>query len=149
MVFWWSFKGVTWMFHESYMENWRVFWGSFNVVSRKFQGCFLKISRKRKHQGCFKGVSWFSRVFPKCFKKVSMVFWGSFKDVLRVFHDFQGHFMILKGVPKCFIEVSRKLLMCFKTVSCSMALIAASRAEEGLVEWLNHKNVTWMFHENY
>ena len=53
---------------------------------------------------------------------------GSFKDVLRVFHDFQG----------CFQSVSRKLSRCLKKVSCCMALIAASRAEGGLVFSLGH-----------
>jgi len=36
-------------------------------------------------------------------------------------------------VLRCFKEVSRKLSGCFKKVSCCMALIAASRAEGGLV----------------
>ena len=67
-------------------------------VSRKFQGCFMKVSWKKKFQGCFKGVSWFLRVFPECFKEVSM-----------------------------------KSSRCFKKVSYYMALIAASRAEGGLV----------------
>ena len=50
---------------------------------------------------------------------------------------FQGCFMIFKGVPRvfqrCFKDVSIKLSGCFKKVSCCMALIAASRAEGGLV----------------
>ena len=82
---------------------------SFKVVSRKFRGCFMKVSRRWK---------------------------------------FQGFFMIFKGVPgvfqRCFKKVSRKLSGCFKKVSCCMALIAASRAEGGLVfllpspfKWVN------------
>ena len=39
-------------------------------------------------------------------------------------------YMVFYG---CFKEVSRKLSRCFKKVSCCMALIAASRAEGGLV----------------
>ena len=72
------FEGILRMFYESYKEDWRVFWESFEGVSRKFQGCFMKVFWKRKFQGCFKGVSWFSRVFPECFKEV-------WRKLLRVF----------------------------------------------------------------
>ena len=75
-----------------------MFYGSFKGVSRKYQGCFIKVSFKRKFQGCFKGVLWILRMFPECFK-----------------------------------EVSRKLSRSFRKVSCCMVLIAASRAEGGLV----------------
>ena len=60
---------------------------------------FIKGSWERMFQGCFKGVSWFSRVFAECFK-----------------------------------EVSRKLSRCFEKVSCCISLMAASRAERGLVD---------------
>ena len=81
-----------------FQGNFKGLQRSFNVLSRKFQGCFMKISGRRKFQGCF---------------------------------------MIFKGVPlvfqRCFKEVSRKLSRCFEKVSSCMALIAASRAEGGLV----------------
>ena len=81
-------------------------------------------------------------VFQGNFKGVSLKFHGagSFMNVSGVFLYFQGCFNIFKGVawvsrvfPECFKEVSRKLSRCFKKVSCCMALIAASRAEGGLV----------------
>ncbi len=31
--------------------------GNFKGISRKFQGCFMKVSWKRKLHGYFKGVS--------------------------------------------------------------------------------------------
>ena len=53
-------------------------------------------------------------------------------DISRVFHDFQG----------CFQSVSRRFQENFKGVSkkvpCCMALIAASRAEGGLVVIVAH-----------
>ena len=42
--------------------------------------------------------------------------------------------MFQRVFQRCFKEVSRKLSRCFKKVSCFMALIAASRAEGGLVK---------------
>ena len=58
----------------------------------------------------FEGVSrGFSRMFKGCFMEVSMLF------------------------PKCLKAVSRQFSRCFKVVSCCMALIAATRAEGGLV----------------
>ena len=78
-----------------------------------FQGCFTEDSRV--FQGSFKGVS---RMFQGCFKKVLRVFHENFKGVSR---KFQG----------CFKEVPRKGVS--RKVSCCMALIAASRAEGGLV----------------
>ena len=55
-------------------------------------------------------------------------------DVLRVFHDFQGFFMIFKGVFRVFQGCFKRTFKVFqKRVSCCMALIAASRAEGGLV----------------
>ena len=51
-------------FQRSYMDvsrklqgRLRVFLGCFKGVSRKFQGCFMKVSWKKKFQGCFMGVS--------------------------------------------------------------------------------------------
>ena len=66
------------------------------------------------------------------------MFHKSFKeeDALRLFHDFQGCF---QSVPECFKSVSKvfqgcsKLARCFQKVSCCMELIAASRADGGLV----------------
>ena len=66
------------------------------------------------------GMSYGIKGELKCFKEVSREFHGSFKGVPRVFQ-------------RCFKEVSRKLSGCFKKFSCCMALIAASRAEGGLV----------------
>ena len=48
-------------------------------------------------------------------------------DVARVFCDFQGYFQsVLRKFQESFQGVSKK-------VSCCMALIAASRADGGLV----------------
>ena len=81
------------------------------------------------------------RKIEKCFKGVIRVFQESFKGLKRslkvVSRKFQGCFMIFKGVPRvfqrCFKEASIKLSGCFKKVSGCLALIAASRAEGGLV----------------
>ena len=99
------------MFHESIMEE---------EVSRMF---FLK------------GVSGFSRVFPECFKEVSRAFQLSLEGVSRgISRTFKGCFMEVSMLfPKCLKEVSRQFSRCFKVVSCCMALIAATRAEGGLV----------------
>ena len=77
-------------------------------------------------------------MFSGCFKEVSRVFHGSFMEekvsrmFLRVFHDFQGFFMV-------FLEIFKKTFKVFqKKVSCCMTLIAASRAEGGLVALLNY-----------
>ena len=62
------------------------------------------------------------------------MFQGCVKGVSRMF---QGCLMIFKGASrmgqKCYKEVSRKLSRCLKKDSCYMELIAASRAEGGLV----------------
>ena len=55
------------------------------------------------------------------------MFQESFNGVSGKLH---GCYMKVLG---CFKEASRKLSGCFKKVSCCMALIAASRAEGGLV----------------
>ena len=52
------------------------------------------------------------------------------EEVSRMFH---GSFMIFKGVSRVFHGSFKKLSRCFKKVSYYMALIAASRAEGGLV----------------
>ena len=94
----------------------------------------------------FQGISHVCKGF---FREVSRVFQEYFKVVFRKFQcsfikasgrrKFQGCFMIFMGIhrvfQRCFKEVSRKLSRCFKKVSCRMALIAASRAEGGLV-WI-------------
>ena len=96
-------------------------------VSRNIEVCL------RDFYGGFKGVS---RVFQECFKEVSRVFHETLKEE-EVSSMFQGCFNIFKYVSrmfqKCFKDVSGKLSRCFKKVSCCMALIAASRAEGGLV----------------
>ena len=77
-------------------------------------------------------------MFERFFKEVSRVFHESFMEE-EVSRMFQGCFIIFKGVSECFKEVSRKLSRCFKKVSCSIALIGASRAEGGLVSYLLHE----------
>ena len=69
------------------------------------------------------------------FKVTSRVFYerGSFKDISRIFHNFPVRFMIFKGVSRMFKGRFKKTFKVFKKVSCFMALIAASRAEGGLV----------------
>ena len=55
-----------------------------------------------------------------CKREVSQMFQGCFTEISGVCQEF-------------FKDVSRKFQGCFKKVSCCMALIAASRAEGGLV----------------
>ena len=73
-----------------------MFHRSFKCNSRKFQGCFKKVSRvyhesfkgvSWKFQGCFKGD--LSRMFQESLKDVSRKSKGCFEGVLRVF---QGSF---------------------------------------------------------
>ena len=54
------------------------FQGSFKSVSRKFQGCFMKLSRRRKFQDVSRVVQYFQasfqyvlEVFQVCSKKLS------------------------------------------------------------------------------
>ena len=54
-------------------------------------------------------------------------------NVSRVFDDIQGSFMMFKGVSRVFQGSYKKTFKLFQKVSCCMALIAASRAEGGLV----------------
>ena len=80
-----------------------------------FQGCFqdiLRVFQGRLWGETFKGVS-------RYLKEVQRVFQGGFRDVLR---KFQGG---LKKVSSVFQENFTK--------SCCMDLIAATRAEGGLV----------------
>ena len=92
-------RKVTWMLHESYKEKWRVFWGSFNGVSRKFQGCFKKVSMN--FQGSFKVVS---RLFQGSFKQGV---WGQFSLALiklpRLLTEFD---------PSKMGQISRKRQIC-------------------------------------
>ena len=83
-------------------------------------------------QGSLKVVS---RKFQWCFEEVSRAFQRSYMDVSRVFHDFQG----------CFHSVLRKFQEKFQGVLKSfMALIAASRAEGGLVFYKTfHVDLIW------
>ena len=83
----------------------------FEVVSRKFQKSFKEISKE--FQGRFKEVSTGCR--------------GSFKRVSMMCPLSQGCY------KKRFLGVSIVCQGCFKDVLCCMALIAAIRAEGGLV----------------
>ena len=101
--------------------------GCLREVSKVFQGCFqdiLRVFQGRLWGETFKGVS-------RYLKEVQRVFQGGFRDVLR---KFQG---CLKKVSSVFQE---NFIKSFKGVSsfvlqfcCSMNLIAATRAEGGLV----------------
>ena len=88
----------------------------FMGVSWMFQGWFKHVLKKL--QGYFKSA-WkesfkcVPRKFPKCPKQVSRLFQGNFNNVSKVF---QSSF---KGVLRKFC--------------CCIALIAATRAEGGLV----------------
>ena len=64
----------------------------FKCVSKKLQGCFIKVTRKI--EGCSEGVL-------RCFKEVSRVFHESFMEE-EVSRMFQGCFMIFKGVSRVF-----------------------------------------------
>ena len=61
------------------------------------------------------------------------------EDVSRVFHDVQGYFMIFKGVSRVFQGSFKKTFKVFQKSFMCMALIAASRAEGGLVFLLKTK----------
>ena len=71
------------------------------------------------------------REFYGCFKEVSRVFHESFMEV-EISRMFQGCFMI-KGVSRVFQGSFKKTFKVFQKSFMSMALIAASRAEGGLV----------------
>ena len=73
-----------------------------------------------------------SREFQECFKEVSRVFHESFIDE-EVLSMFRGRFVIFKGFCRMFQGSFKIAFKVFKKVSCCMALIAASRAEGGLV----------------
>ena len=99
-----------------------MFQESFNGVSEKLHGCYMKVLRKIEKcfegflmvfQGSFKGLK-------RCSKVVSRNIQGCFmKDSRR--WKFQGCFMIFKGVPRvfkrCFKGVPRVFQRCFKEVS--------------------------------
>ena len=110
-----------------------MFQGSFRPVSRTFQGCF------KKFQGCFKSIS---AVIHGSFKGVCKQVSSGFNRVLRKLQcSFQG---FSKVFQLCFKEdsVLRQLSRCFKVVSFCITLIAASRAEGGLVQkCLKFKNI--------
>ena len=91
-------------------------------------------------QECLKGKKYFGlkknfglKICGPCFKKVTRKIEGCFEGVLRVFHESLMEEEVLKVFQECFERVSRKLSRCFKKVSCCMAIIAAARAEGGLV----------------
>ena len=83
----------------------------------------------RKLQGRLKGVL---REVLGCFKEVSRVFHESLMEE-EVSRMFQGCFMIFKDVSRVFQGSFKKTFKVFQKVSSCMALIAASRAEGGLV----------------
>ena len=98
----------------------------FKGVQRVFQGCYKSVSRL--FQEYFKGVS-FSRVFREFFKGVTRVFQAYIQRVSRMF---QGS--LKTNFKRCF----KHYWKCFKVVLflklyCCMPLIAATRAEGGLV----------------
>ena len=75
------------------------------------------------------------RKFQECFKEVSRMFHESFKEQ-EVSRIFQECFIIFKGVSRVFQGSFKKTFKVFKKGLCFMALIAASRAEGGLVLFL-------------
>jgi len=97
-----------------------MFQGSIRCVPREFQGWYKKFSRVVQE--------WCVNVFQGSFKVVSSMYEEGFKQVC-----FKGVLKNLKGAlrmfPGCFMGISKR----FKEVSSSMALIAATRAEGGLV----------------
>ena len=88
-----------------------MFQGTFGEGSRVFEEWFEVVSRK----------------FQKSFKEVSTGCRGSFKRVSMMCPVSQGCY------KKRFLGVSRVCQGCFKDIVCCMALIAAIRAEGGLV----------------
>ena len=133
-VFQGSFKGVSRSFQGYFKKVSGVFQGSLKFVSRQFQGCFEGVSRTFRRG--YVDVSWklqkrlkgLFRKFQECFKEVSRVFHESFREqeASRVFYNFMGVSRVFQGSFK-------KTFKVFKKGSCFMALIAASRAEGGLV----------------
>ena len=134
------FRSVLGVCQRSYWSVWK-FWRCFKEFSR----CFRKVSWVP--QGDFKGVS---RVFHRWLKPFQPVSRGDSEGVSRVFY--QSFKDLSKKCQRSFIEVSRKfqenvkvfnrslkpLWGCFKVVLflkvfCCMSLIAATRAEGGLV----------------
>ena len=82
-----------------------------------------------KLQGKMKGVL---REFSWCFKEVSRLFLENFTEE-EVSRMFQWCFMIFKGVSRVFHGSFKKTFKVFQKILYCMALIAASRAEGGLV----------------
>ena len=112
----------------------RVCQTSYWSVS-KFWRCFKKFPR------CFRKVSW---VPQKDFKGVSRSFhrWfnGSFKRASRIFHrSFKKIFKVFNISLKLFWGCS----VLFLKVYCWMSLIAATRAEGGLVSQLRQDLVKY------
>ena len=104
-----NFRGALRKFHGCHREITRVFLECFTGVSSRlsqFQGCFIEVLR----------------IFHRSFKHLTWEFQGSFREVLMIFHKkFQEN-----------VKVLYRSVLFFK-VFCRMSLIAASRAEGGLV----------------
>ena len=88
-----------------------------NGVSGKFQELINLKGLPSKFQGFFKDVS---RMFQECFNDVSRRFQGCLKKVSIVFQE--NFIKSFKGVSSFVLQFC-----------CSMNLIAATRAEGGLV----------------
>ena len=104
------FEGVLRVFQGSFKGLKR----SFKVVSRKFQGFFMKVSRRWKFQGCFMIFKGVPRVFKRCFKGVPRVF------------------------QRCFKKISRKLSGCFKKFHVAWHSSQLPEQKEGLFFWVKH-----------
>ena len=66
-----SFKRVSWKIQGCFKEVSRVFQGGFKGASRKCQGCFMKVSGRRKFQGCLMIFKDVPLVFQRCLQEVS------------------------------------------------------------------------------
>ena len=134
-----GFKGVLRMSKGCLQGVSRLLQECFNRVSRKFHRGFQQVSRgvpegckvdSRMFHGCYMEIS---RVFHKCFRGVS----EKFHVFLRVFQCssiFDSMFTRSYNVFQwCFKEFSKKKSRCVIEVLCCMALIAATRADGGLV----------------
>ena len=119
------------MLYKSYREDWSVFSGSIKGISRKYQGCFTKVSWNRKFQGCFRVFHGFWGSFQSVSRKVQEniqglskkfhVAWYSWqlpkqKEVLFLLVSLESveHQGSFKDVSKKFESVSRMFQGCFK-----------------------------------
>ena len=83
-----------------------MFQESFNGLSGKLHGCYMKVLRKIER--CFEVVL---RVFQESFKDVSNKFYGCLEEASRVFRGgFKG---VSRKFPGCFKKVSRTFQQSF------------------------------------